>query len=85
MRVLDGMRTINLSDWLLVSGAIYNNVWNVLTGRPSMHGVKDIDVTYFDDSDLSYEAEDRVIRQVADAFTDVITPIEVRNQARVHL
>ncbi len=74
-----------LPDWRLVSGAIYQNVWNALTGRPPGHGVKDYDLAYFDGSDLSYEAEDRVIRAMADAFSDIRADIEVRNQARVHL
>jgi len=75
----------NLPDWRLVSGAIYQNVWNALTGRPPGYGIKDYDLAYFDASDLSYEAEDRVIRAMADAFSDVAAEIEVRNQARIHL
>ncbi|MEM7670878.1 MAG: nucleotidyltransferase family protein, partial [Pseudomonadota bacterium] len=66
------------------SGAIYNTVWNALTSRPSGHGIKDIDLFYFDGSDLSYKAEDRVIRQGRDIF-DPAPPVEIRNQARVHL
>lgn len=40
---------------------------------------------YFDDSDLSYEAEDRVIRRAKELFKNVDADIEIRNQARVHL
>ncbi|GHA27115.1 hypothetical protein GCM10007989_23680 [Devosia pacifica] len=85
MRILKGMRRLDLPDPLLVSGAIYNCVWNVLTERAPLHGVKDVDVAYFDDTDLSYDAEDRVIRAAAEEFGDIPLPIEVRNQARVHL
>lgn len=85
MTVLTRLRAVDLPDWLLASGAIYNSVWNQLTGRPSMTGVKDIDVTYFDESDLSYAAEDRVIKQLDKLFGDLPVPVEVRNQARVHL
>jgi hypothetical protein len=85
MRVLEDLREIDLPDWLLVSGAIYNLVWNVLTGRPPHNGINDIDVTYFDDTDLSYEAEDVVIQRLAKRFADVPLPVQVRNQARVHL
>lgn len=60
-------RDWNLPDWWIVSGAIYNTVWNHLTGRPDMYGVKDVDLFYFDE-DRSYEAEDRLIRQAADRF-----------------
>ncbi|MFK5979403.1 MAG: nucleotidyltransferase family protein [Rhizobiaceae bacterium] len=85
MEVLQGMREIDLPDWWIVSGAIYNTVWNHLTNRPSETGIKDIDVIYFDDSDLSYEAEDRQISLVDEMFKDATIPIELRNQARVHL
>lgn len=83
--VLTLARQLALPDCWLVSGAIYNSVWNVLTGRPSLHGVKDIDLFYFDASDLSYEAEDQVIRRAAPVFAHLPLPVEIRNQARVHL
>lgn len=74
-----------LSDWLIVSGVLYNTVWNVLTGRPSGHGVKDIDLFYFDAADLSWEAEDADIRAAAVRFDGLPVPVEIRNEARVHL
>lgn len=85
VEVLEGLRDIGLNDWLLVAGAIYNTVCNQLTNRPSLTGIKDIDVFYFDDSDLSWEAEDRVIKQVSAHFEQLPLPVETRNQARVHL
>jgi len=75
---------LGLPQWRIVSGAIYNTVWNHLTGRPSGYGIKDIDLFYFDD-DLSWEAEDRVIRRGAALFSELAVPVEIRNQARVHL
>ncbi|HEV7292990.1 MAG TPA: nucleotidyltransferase family protein, partial [Devosia sp.] len=85
MAVLRGMQELGLPDALLGSGAIYNTVWNALTGRPPLTGIKDADVVYFDDTDLSYEAEDAVIRRAAVQFAGIPLPVEVRNQARVHL
>lgn len=84
-RVLEIARDFDLPDWLIVSGAIYNSVWNHLTGRPSGHGIKDIDLFYFDDADISYEAEDRVIQRGEAVFANLPVPVEIRNQARVHL
>lgn len=78
-------RDLKLTDCWLVSGAIYNTVWNVLTGRPTLNGVKDIDLFYFDDTDLRYDAEDAVIRRAAPVFAHLPVPVEIRNQARVHL
>jgi hypothetical protein len=86
MRVLTVARDLDLPDWLVVSGAVYQRVLNHLTGRDPDYGIKDYDLAYFDASDLSYGAEDAVIRRVADAFEAPLAPmVEVRNQARVHL
>jgi hypothetical protein len=83
MQVLRIARDMALPDWWIVSGAIYNQVWNALTGRPDLYGVKDIDLFYFD-PDTSWAAEDAVIRRAATLFP-AHPPIEPRNQARVHL
>lgn len=82
---LTRLRDFGLPDAWLASGAIYNTVWNRLTGRPSLTGIKDFDIIYFDGSDPSYEAEDRVIARAAKVFADMAVPVELRNQARVHL
>jgi len=86
MRVLTTARALQLPDWLVFSGAVYQPVLNHLTGRPADHGLKDYDLAYFDPSDTSYDAEDRVIRRVDEAFEPPFREmVEVRNQARVHL
>ncbi len=86
MQVMRTARDLDLPDWMIFSGAIYQPVWNHLTGRDPAYGIKDYDLVYFDASDLSYEAEDAVIRRVAAAFQPPLRQlVEVRNQARVHL
>jgi len=86
MQVLRTVRALGLPDWLVMSGAVYQRVLNHLTGRPADYGVKDYDLGYFDPSDISYDAEDVVIRRVAAAFDEPLkSAVEVRNQARVHL
>lgn len=84
MPLLDALRTLRLPQWRLVSGAVYQSVWNALTGRPPGYGIKDYDVCYFDE-DVSYEAEDRIIRLVETAVAPLGILVETRNQARVHL
>ncbi|MEM8697861.1 MAG: nucleotidyltransferase family protein [Pseudomonadota bacterium] len=81
---LTAAEALDLPDWWIVSGAVYNTVWNALTGRPPGYGIKDIDLFYFDAEDLSYAAEDRVIRRAEGRFAPK-PPVEIRNQARVHL
>lgn len=85
MALLSGLREIDLPDWRLVSGAIYQTVWNRLTSKAQGHGIKDYDIAYFDDNDLSYEAEDALIRRVNEALPEWADRVELRNQARVHL
>lgn len=84
---LRALRDLDLPDgwpdgWIVL-GAIYNLVWNHLTDRPALHGLKDVDLFYFD-PDTSYDAEDRAIRRAATHFP-ASPPVERRNQARVHL
>ena len=69
MRVLTVARRLCLPDWLVFSGAVYQPVLNHLTGRPLDYGIKDYDLGYFDASNLSYEAEDAVIRRMKAAST----------------
>lgn len=86
MQVLRVIRDLDLPDAMIFSGAVYQPVWNHLTGRAPDYGIKDYDVAYHDASDTSYEAEDGVIRRVAAAFQPPLRDlVEVRNQARVHL
>ena len=44
MKVLSVARRLNLPDWLVFSGAVYQPVLNHLTGRPLDHGIKDYDL-----------------------------------------
>jgi hypothetical protein len=85
MGLLTAIRPLGLPQWRLVAGCLYQTVWNVLTGRPRRTGIKDYDLAYFDSSDLSWQAEDAVIRRVAAATRDFPGAVEIRNQARVHL
>lgn len=86
MQVLATARELDAPDWLVFSGAVYQRVLNHLTGRDPDYGIKDYDLAYYDASDISYEAEDLVIRRFAAAFEPPLCElVEVRNQARVHL
>lgn len=85
MTVLETVRNQELADWRLFSGAVYQTVWNAITGRDADYGIKDYDIGYFD-PDTSWEAEDVVIKRVAAACSAPLDAmVEVRNQARVHL
>lgn len=85
MHVLMTVRGLELPDWRVFSGAVYQSVWNAVTGREPGYGVRDYDLGYFD-PDVGWDAEDVVIKRVAAAFEEPFrSKVEVRNQARVPL
>ena len=84
-QLLDAIAELELPQCHLTAGCLFQTVWNVLSGRPPAENIKDYDVFYFEDSDLSWEAEDAVIRRVARIAERLGLPVEVKNQARVHL
>ncbi|CAM2778882.1 nucleotidyltransferase family protein [Pseudomonas fluorescens] len=75
---------LGVDQCMLTAGCLFQAVWNHQSNRPVAQDVKDYDVFYFD-TDLSYEAEDRVIRAAERLFEDLGVNVEVKNQARVHL
>ena len=82
--LLDGLADLALPQCHLTAGCLFQTVWNVLSGRPAAENIKDYDVFYFEGSDLSWEAEDAVIRRVSPLAEKLGLPVEVKNQARVH-
>ncbi|MFE3035940.1 nucleotidyltransferase family protein [Streptomyces canus] len=77
--------TLGLPGWYVTAGCLFQTVWNVATGRPPTQGIRDYDVFYFDDTDLSWQAEDAVIKTGQEVFDDLRAEVEIRNEARVHL
>ncbi|MCQ8783003.1 nucleotidyltransferase family protein [Mangrovibrevibacter kandeliae] len=77
--------SLGLPQCHLTAGCVFQARWNRLAGEPPGHGVNDYDVFYFDDADLSWEAEDAVVQAVGALTRDLGATVEVRNQARVHL
>jgi hypothetical protein len=82
--ILERMPSLGLADWWLTGGALFQTVWNLRSGRPAGQGILDYDLVYFSD-DVSWEAEDQVIKDTARLFEDLGAEVQIRNQARVHL
>ncbi len=85
MEVLERAATLDLPGWDVAAGCLFQTVWNVVTDRPPTNGIKDYDIIYFDNGDLSWEAEDAVIKAGREIFADLSAEVEIRNEARVHL
>jgi uncharacterized protein len=94
MAIVRTIRDLRVPDAWLTAGAVYQTVWNTLTGMPRRHGIKDYDVCYFDASDRSAESQREVGERILDALAASASETEKNaaalsidcvNQARVHL
>jgi uncharacterized protein len=84
MALLATARDLQLPQYRVVAGCIYQTVWNMLTSRPCGTGINDYDLIYFDGADRSEESERTIEDAVRSRLVGFPAPIEVRNQARVH-
>ena len=83
--ILDSWDALEVEDGWLMAGCLFQTIWNLQDGRSPEHGIKDYDIFYFDAEDLSAAAEARVQKRADRVLGSMGVPIEVKNQARVHL
>jgi uncharacterized protein len=83
--ILERWDRIALPDSWLIAGAVTQTIWNQAYGLPPTHGIKDIDLIYFDAADLSEEGEVAQEARINTVFSDCSLQFDVKNEARVHL
>jgi hypothetical protein len=81
MRIVAAARDCAVPDWLVGAGAIRDLVWDALHDRPPAPP-KDVDVAFFDPTDLTPERDRRATAALAARLAGV--PWEATNQAAVH-
>ncbi|MFW2853727.1 nucleotidyltransferase family protein [Sphingomonas sp. TX0543] len=79
--LLRRLQVMGLRDCYLTAGCLFQTVWNQLSGRDPSWGIKDYDVFYFDDRDLSWDAEDQAIRRIAEATADLPISVEIKKSS----
>jgi uncharacterized protein len=67
------------------AGAIAQTVWNYHFGNELTFGIDDIDIVYFNNNDLSENAESNIIERLSLKLKQFPFVIDIKNQARVHL
>lgn len=82
MRALEAARDLGLRSWCIGAGAVRNLVWDHLHGFKAATKPEDIDVVFYDPSNLSQERERLLERKLALAEPEFAW--EVVNQAAVH-
>ena len=83
MEVLRAARDVDAPEWLVGAGALRNAVWDRLHGYTTPTFLADVDLGFFDASDLTPERD----RSVQDALCARLggAPWQAKNQAAVHL
>jgi uncharacterized protein len=83
--ILERFEEVALPDGWLVAGCIAQTIWNLSYAQPAEFGLKDVDLIYFDEQDLSFETEASYERRLRDLFQHLPIKLDVKNEARVHL
>ncbi|MFA6428160.1 MAG: nucleotidyltransferase family protein [Candidatus Buchananbacteria bacterium] len=83
--ILERAQKLGLLNWYLGAGGIAQTVWNIKHGFDPENCIKDYDLVYYDAKDISYDAENYFIKKGKDLFKDIPIPVEIINEARVHL
>ncbi len=82
MEQLRAVRSLGLPDWCVAAGFVRNRVWDHLHGISPPRPTADIDVLFYDATDMGKEREVEYERRLNEL---VPAPWQVRNQARMHV
>jgi uncharacterized protein len=72
--------TVLPDSWL--AGCVAQTIWNLSFGPPAEFGLKDVDLKYFDERDLSLESEIGHEGSLRDLLRGLPIKLDVKNEAR---
>jgi hypothetical protein len=81
-RILQAVADVDPPQWAVGAGAVRDIVWNHLHGYVVETPHRDVDVAFFDPTDLSPEYDGRVTSELGQRLPGI--PWEAKNQAAVH-
>src|SRR5947207_1869078 len=81
--VLQAVRDRDLPDWVVGAGVIRNLGWDHLHGLRISTPARDVDVAYYDPTDVTREGDPAIELDLANRLPSVVW--DVTNQAGVHL
>jgi uncharacterized protein len=84
LELIQAVPNLALPNCYVAGACIAQTLWSLSHGFEAHHGIKDIDLVYFD-SDLSKDKEREEQALVKAMFTNFPMKIDVINEARVHL
>ena len=87
MVMLDYISELNLPNFYIAAGSVFQTIWNYYDGRDLNFGIKDIDVIYYNNDDLSVEKDIEYYNLISKyaKSKNIEYEIDVSNDARMHL
>lgn len=87
MLILDYLVELNLPNFYIAAGSIFQTIWNYYDKKELNYGIKDIDIIYYDSNNLSKEDEKELEEKIINHFKAIALNYEfdVHNEARTHL
>lgn len=83
MEILHTAKTLDLPDWWICAGFVRSKIWDTLHGFSKRTPIPDVDVVYFDPSNLNESKEKQYERKLKSLLPNI--PWSVKNEARMHL
>ena len=87
MKVLNYIEKLRLPNFYIAAGSIFQTIWNFLDNKPLNDSIKDIDIIYYNQEDLSKEKDLEIYNKVKKYCekNNLSYDIDVSNEARMHL
>ncbi|WP_042224926.1 nucleotidyltransferase family protein [Oceanobacillus manasiensis] len=83
MRILKAAQKLELPDWWICAGFVRSKIWDTLHQFREKTPMPDVDVIYFDKTNIEEKEEKRLEERLRDLLPNV--PWSVKNQARMHI
>lgn len=87
MCILNYICDLELPNFYIAAGSVFQTIWNFYDGVSLNNGIKDIDIIYYDSNNLSKSDEQELEDKIVTHFSEVGLSYEfdIHNEARMHL
>lgn len=87
IEILNYIEELKLPNFYIAAGSVFQTIWNYLDNKPLTNDIKDIDIIYYDNNNLTKEDEKKLEDKIIDHFNKLGMnyKFDVHNEARMHL
>lgn len=83
MEILKTVSQLDLPDWWVCAGFVRSKIWDTVHGFNTRTPLSDVDVIYYDDTNIWESAEKKIETTLHDLLETV--PWSAKNEARMHI